>query len=58
MDTFKPRLDILPAAQRQLLPELRPVQLQGYVLYGGTAIALRLGARSLHEPRPRECRRP
>lgn len=45
MDTFKPRLDILPAAQRQLLPELRPVQLQGYVLYGGTAIALRLGHR-------------
>jgi hypothetical protein len=45
MDTFKPRLDILPAAQRQLLPELRPVQQQGYVLYGGTAIALRLGHR-------------
>jgi hypothetical protein len=45
MDTFKPRLDILPAAQRQLWPELRPVQQQGYVLYGGTAIALRLGHR-------------
>lgn len=45
MDTFKPRLDILPAAQRQLLPELRPVQQHGYVLYGGTAIALRLGHR-------------
>ncbi len=45
MNTFKPRLDILPAAQRQLLPELRPVPAQGYVLYGGTAIALRLGHR-------------
>jgi hypothetical protein len=45
MNTFKPRLDILPAAQRQLWPELRPVQQQGYVLYGGTAIALRLGHR-------------
>ena len=31
MNTFKPRLDILPAAQRQLWPELRPVQQQGYV---------------------------
>jgi hypothetical protein len=45
IDTFKPRLDILPAAQRQLWAELRPVQQHGYVLYGGTAIALRLGHR-------------
>jgi hypothetical protein len=45
MDTFTPRLDILPAAQRQLWPELRPIQQHGYVLYGGTAIALRLGHR-------------
>ena len=45
MDTFTPRLDVLPAAQRQLWQELRPVQQLGYVLYGGTAIALRLGHR-------------
>lgn len=45
MDTFTPRLDALPAAQRQLLPDLRNVQNLGYVLYGGTAIALRLGHR-------------
>jgi hypothetical protein len=45
MDTFTPRLDILPAAQRKLWAELRPVQQHGYVLYGGTAIALRLGHR-------------
>lgn len=42
---FRPRLDILPAAQRILWPELRPVQDFGFVLYGGTAIALRLGHR-------------
>ena len=45
MDTFEPRLDILPAAQRELWPELKPVQQHGFVLYGGTAIALRLGHR-------------
>ena len=45
MDTFTPRLDVLPAAQRQLWPELRPIQQHGYVLYGGTAIALRIGHR-------------
>lgn len=45
MDTFTPRLDLLPPTQRLLWPELRPVQHLGYVLYGGTAIALRLGHR-------------
>lgn len=45
MDTFRPRLDILPAAQLKLWPELRPVRELGFVLYGGTAIALRLGHR-------------
>jgi hypothetical protein len=38
---FSPRLDILPAAQRRLWPELS--QTPGhFMLYGGTAIALRL----------------
>ena len=45
MDLLTPRLEILPPAQRQLWPDLRPVQTLGYVLYGGTAIALRLGHR-------------
>ena len=45
MAPFPPRLDLLPAAQRELWPALRPVQDLGFVLYGGTAIALRLGHR-------------
>lgn len=45
METFAPRFDILPVAQRKLWPELKPVQQLHYVLYGGTAIALRLGHR-------------
>ena len=43
---FKPRMDILPPAQRRLGPELRPITDHGFVLYGGTAIALRLGHRT------------
>jgi len=39
-----PRLDVLPAAQRALWPELADVP-PGFVLYGGTALALRLGHR-------------
>jgi hypothetical protein len=42
---LKPRFDILPIAQRQLWPELRPAAELGFALYGGTAIALRLGHR-------------
>jgi len=44
-ESFRTRGDILPDAQRALWPELRPVQNLGFVLYGGTAIALRLGHR-------------
>ena len=43
---FKPRIDILPNAQRQLWPLLKPAAQMGFVLYGGTAIALRLGHRT------------
>lgn len=43
---FKPRMDILPPAQRQLWHELGPAAVLGFVLYGGTAIALRLGHRA------------
>ena len=42
---FKPRLDVLPPAQQRLWPQLRNVPGLGFVLYGGTAIALRLGHR-------------
>ena len=45
MDTLTPRLDILPAEQVRLWPQLRPIKRLGFVLYGGTAIALRLGHR-------------
>lgn len=42
---FKPCFDILPSAQKRLWPELRNAQHLGFTLYGGTAIALRLGHR-------------
>lgn len=42
---FKPRMDILPAAQQLLWPELKSAVSLGFVLYGGTALALRLGHR-------------
>jgi hypothetical protein len=41
---FVPRLDILPDAQRRLWPELARTP-DNFTLYGGTAIALRLGHR-------------
>lgn len=44
-DTFAPRTEILPPAQRQLWPDLRPIKTLGYPLKGGTAVALRLGHR-------------
>lgn len=45
MRTFKPCMDVLPQSQRLLWPMLRPAVSLGLVLYGGTAIALRLGHR-------------
>ena len=44
--TFRPHMAILPPAQQRLWPELRPALALGFVLYGGTAIALRLNHRS------------
>ena len=46
IDTFTPCLEILPSAQRALWPAFRSASQLGLVLYGGTAIALRLGHRS------------
>lgn len=44
IETFKPRLDALPSSQRKLWGELTDIP-SGFVLYGGTALALRLGHR-------------
>src|SRR5690348_636821 len=44
--TFVPRLETLPLAQRALWPDLARLSALGFVLYGGTAIALRLGHRA------------
>lgn len=43
---FKSRREVLPLAQQQLWPLLAPAAELGFVLYGGTAIALRLGHRT------------
>lgn len=43
--TFTPRLDVLPRSQKRLWPELGKAPDLGFTLYGGTAIALRLGHR-------------
>jgi len=42
--TFTPKLNILPASQRALWKELKATP-KHFVLYGGTALALRLGHR-------------
>jgi hypothetical protein len=43
---FRAHREVLPAAQQALWPWLKPITERGFVLYGGTAIALRLGHRS------------
>lgn len=43
---FLPRREMLPPAQQQLWPSLSATTELGFVLYGGTAIALRLGHRT------------
>jgi len=42
--SFSPQLNILPPSQGRLWPELRETP-RSFVLYGGTALALRLGHR-------------
>jgi hypothetical protein len=46
MNQFKPHMEILPPRQQQLWRELEPTVRLGLVLYGGTAIGLRLGHRT------------
>lgn len=45
LERFQPRLDVLPPAQRALWPRLTALP-EDAVLYGGTALALRLGHRA------------
>lgn len=45
MPTFSPSLDTLPKPQQEIWPSLKPSISLGFVLYGGTAIALQLGHR-------------
>jgi nucleotidyltransferase AbiEii toxin of type IV toxin-antitoxin system len=42
--SFAPKLSVLPASQRELWPALKEVP-RNFVLYGGTALALRLAHR-------------
>jgi len=42
---FEARTDRLPQAQKDIWPLLRPARQASFVLYGGTAVALRLGHR-------------
>jgi len=44
MESFHPRLDVLPPSQQYLWPRFSAVG-RDFVLYGGTALALRLGHR-------------
>lgn len=46
MTGFKPHLKVLPQPQREIWPFLASTVKLGLVLYGGTAVALRLGHRS------------
>ncbi len=45
MKSFTPHLASPPPGQREFWPHLAPLQNQGFVLYGGTALTLRLGHR-------------
>ncbi len=45
MSKFIPRLEILPDEQKKIWPYLEPASTHGFILYGGTAIALQLGHR-------------
>ena len=46
MSGFEPHWEALPGPQRSIWPQLAPALKLGLVLYGGTAVALRLGHRT------------
>ena len=43
---FVPKMEILSSAQHELWTQLTPLARLGFVLYGGTAVALRIGHRA------------
>jgi hypothetical protein len=43
--SLEPKLDVLPAAQKEIWASLAPASRLNFVLYGGTAVALHLGHR-------------
>jgi len=45
MNIFVPHREILPPSQQAVWVSLAPLRKEGFVLYGGTAVALRLGHR-------------
>jgi hypothetical protein len=45
MQIFSPHKEILPTSQQEVWPKLSDIKRLGFVLYGGTAIALQLGHR-------------
>jgi hypothetical protein len=45
MNSFVSKMAILPPSQQTIWSSLAPVRKAGFVLYGGTAVALRLGHR-------------
>jgi len=46
MNSFKPHLEVLPQAQKDIWPTLGWTAPNRFVRYGGTAIALRCGHRA------------
>ena len=46
MSAFEPHWEVLPSVQRAIWPQLKASIQLGFVLYGGTAVALRIGHRS------------
>jgi hypothetical protein len=46
MNKFEPHWEVLPPEQREIWPQLAATLEMGFVLYGGTAVALRLGHRT------------
>jgi len=46
LNSFRPQFTILPKAQSELWKQLGWARREGFVLYGGTAIALQLGHRT------------
>jgi hypothetical protein len=45
MNSFVPHMEIFLPSQQTVWSSLAPVRKAGFVLYGGTAVALRLGHR-------------